>query len=249
MDFTAIRRSRPEEGPIDENTALGTDVVEPAAAGSGGGGGGDERSDQPTLGWRAAQTRQAILDAAQRLFLDQGYAGTRINNITDAGGISRAGFYTYFKDKREVFEVLGATAYRDTIEIVNRWDHLPRPCTRADVEAWVRLYFAHLDRHGAFIFSSAQSAPTDEEFRSSSKRLQMRVGWLLGTALRSRQRVPTDAPEALGLAVQAMLDRTWYQCRAQRLPVDEDDMIGTVTSLLVPVLEIAPSVEPETSAS
>ena len=194
-------------------------------------------SDDGALGWRAARTREAILDATRQLFLDQGYAGTRINNITDACGISRAGFYTYFKDKREVFEVLGASAYRDTIEVVNRWDSLPRPCTQADVESWIRQYFALLDRHGAFIFASAQSAPTDEEFRASARRLQMRGGWLLGMALRSRQPQPTDAPEALGLAVQAMLDRSWYQCRVQKLPVDEDDMIRTVTALVAAGLE------------
>jgi AcrR family transcriptional regulator len=194
-----------------------------------------------TLGWRAARTRQAILDATRQLFLDQGYAGTRINNITDACGISRAGFYTYFKDKREVFEVLGASAYRDTIDVINGWDALPRPCTREDVESWIRRYFELLDRHGAFIFASAQSAPTDEEFRASARRLQMRSGWLFGTALRSRQKEPTDAPEALGLAVQAMLDRSWYQCRVQRLPVDEADMIATVTSLVAAVLEITPT--------
>jgi hypothetical protein len=67
----------------------------------------------------------------------------------------------------------------------------------------------------------------------------MRVAWLLGVALRGRQRVPTEAPEALGLATQALLDRSWYQVRAQRLPVDEDDMVRTVTAYLVAILQTA----------
>ncbi|WP_459959875.1 TetR/AcrR family transcriptional regulator, partial [Mycobacterium avium] len=56
---------------------------------------------------RGERTRSAILDASRRLFLERGYAGTPINAITEACGISRAGFYTYFKDKREIFNVLG----------------------------------------------------------------------------------------------------------------------------------------------
>lgn len=63
---------------------------------------------------------QAILDASRALFFDRGYAGTRINNITDARGISRAGFCTYFRDKREVFDLLGATAYREILEVSAR---------------------------------------------------------------------------------------------------------------------------------
>jgi AcrR family transcriptional regulator len=236
-----VHNTSPWGCSIDATSALDTDTVDvdvriavgPDEATADGDDG--TAATAGALGWRAARTRTSILDAAKRLFLDRGYAGTRISNITDACGISRAGFYTYFKDKREVFNVLGETAYRDTIDLVGRWDDLPRPCTHADVDGWVRAYFRHLDQHGAFNFS-AQSAPADDDVREASKRLQMRVGWLLGMSLRRRQQVPTDAPEALGLATQAMLDRSWFQCRAQGLPVDEDDMIRTVTSVITGIL-------------
>lgn len=191
------------------------------------------------LGIRATRTREAILDAARKLFLDLGYAGTRINNITDAAAISRAGFYTYFKDKREVFNLIGEASYRDILDVVSQWDALPRPCTAADVRDWVRRYFSFMDVHGAFIFSSAQSAPPDEEFRAASRRMQMRVAWLLGVSLRGRQAEPTDAPEALGLATMALLDRSWYQCRVQRLSVDDEDMIRTVAFMIVGTIQVA----------
>ena len=47
------------------------------------------------------------------LFLDQGYAGARIGDVTDRCGISRAGFYTYCRSKWEVFDALGASAFRE----------------------------------------------------------------------------------------------------------------------------------------
>jgi AcrR family transcriptional regulator len=194
--------------------------------------GTDSESDG-SLGPRAARTRNTILEACRTLFLDRGYAGTRINNITDACGISRAGFYTYFRDKREVFNIIGETAYHEILQIVNQWESIPRPCTHDDVANWVRAYFAFMDTHGAFILSSAQSAPNDEGFRATSKRMQMRVAWLLGVSLRSHQRNPTDAPEALGLATMAMLDRSWYHCRVQELPVDDEDMIRTVAEMIM----------------
>src|ERR1022692_2205409 len=67
---------------------------------------------------RGERTRSAILDASRQLFLQRGYAGTPVNAITAACGISRAGFYTYFKDKREIFNVLGQNAYRSVLAVI-----------------------------------------------------------------------------------------------------------------------------------
>jgi TetR/AcrR family transcriptional regulator len=195
------------------------------------------------LGMRAARTRQAILEAARKLFLERGYAGTRINNITDACDISRAGFYTYFRHKRDVFNLLGEATYHEILGVVGAWDSIPRPCSRRDVEEWVREYFAFMDRNGAFIFAAGMSGPDDEGFRRSSRRMQMRVGWLLGASLRGRQHEPTDAPEALGLATIAMLERSWHYCRVQELPVDDEDMIRTAAAMIASSLRLAPSLD------
>jgi len=197
--------------------------------------GNDNNVDDTKLGWRAARTRKAILEASKQLFLERGYEGTRISNITDACGISRAGFYTYFRDKREIFDSLGDVTYHGLLDVIAIWDSIPRPCAFGDAEAWVRQYFAFMDDHGAFILS-AQSAPADEDVRVASNRIQMRAAWLLGTSLRSRQQKPTDRPEALGLALQAMMDRSWYVCRVRQLPVDDPDMIRTIADFVMAAL-------------
>ncbi|GAB2964447.1 TetR/AcrR family transcriptional regulator [Amycolatopsis acidiphila] len=192
-------------------------------------------------GPRAVRTRHAILEASARLFLERGYAGTRISNITSACGISRAGFYTYFRDKREVFTLLGENAYRAILDVVGSWDTLPRPCGTGEVAAWVRAYFTFMDTHGPFIFASSQSWPDDPRLRAGSTRRQLRVAFLLGTHLRGRQARPSGAPEALGLAVLAMLDRSWYRCHTDRLPVDDDDVIDTIARLICRMLLGSPS--------
>ncbi|WP_330255167.1 TetR/AcrR family transcriptional regulator [Nocardia sp. NBC_00565] len=187
------------------------------------------------LGKRAVRTRNAILEASKRLFLERGYTGTRINNITDECGISRAGFYTYFRDKREIFNTLGEATYHGLLDIVARWDSIPQPCDRAAVEAWVREYFAFMDQHGAFILS-AHSGPSDEDVRVATTRMQMRVVWLLGMSLRNRQQHPTAAPEALGLTTQAMLDRSWFVTHTQPLPVASEDVVNAVADYIMAVL-------------
>jgi len=47
--------------------------------------------------------RRKIRDAAARIFLEKGYQRARIQDITDAAGISVGTFYIYFRDKKELF--------------------------------------------------------------------------------------------------------------------------------------------------
>lgn len=192
----------------------------------------DSAETAEDLGWRAQRTRGSILNASRKLFLSRGYAGTRINDITDACGISRAGFYTYFKDKREVFNLLGETAYRDILDVIARWDEIPMDPSHEEIVEWVNHYFAFMDRQGAFIFSSGHSSPADEELRIISNRLQLRVAFLIGMHLRSRQLNPTDVPEALGLTTLAALDRSWFLVTVQDLGVDRDDVVHTISSVI-----------------
>jgi len=202
-----------------------------AAVGANGG-----SADAAELGPRAARTRMRILAASRELFLKHGYAGTRIGQITAECGISRAGFYTYFRDKQEIFNALGVAAYRAVLNAIAAWDDLPNPAGREDLATWVTGYFALMDEHGPFIFSASQSAPTDEQTQADARRMQMRSAWALGTRLQGRQRFPTDTPDTLGLTALALLDRSWFFSRSANLPVSDRDMVRTVADWLAAVL-------------
>src|SRR5580658_1913760 len=93
-----------------------------AAAGGTADGGTADGAD---LGPRATRTRDRILAASRELFLKHGYAGTRIGQITAECGISRAGFYTYFRDKQEIFNALGVEIGRAVLNAIAAWDDLP----------------------------------------------------------------------------------------------------------------------------
>src|ERR1700761_2706776 len=86
---------------------------------------------------RGERTRAAILGASRRLFLERGYAGTPINAITEACGISRAGFSPSFKDKREIFNVLGKNAYHEAVAVIAEWAEADQAFGPADIRAWV----------------------------------------------------------------------------------------------------------------
>ncbi|HEX8961286.1 MAG TPA: TetR/AcrR family transcriptional regulator [Geobacteraceae bacterium] len=51
-------------------------------------------------------SKQKILDAAQAVFADQGYARASMRAIAQAAGISVGGLYLYFKNKEELYLTL-----------------------------------------------------------------------------------------------------------------------------------------------
>ena len=56
---------------------------------------------------RGEHTRQAILDAAERLFLTNGYHGTSMRQIAhEAGDIAVGGIYNHFDGKEDIFRAL-----------------------------------------------------------------------------------------------------------------------------------------------
>ncbi len=55
---------------------------------------------------RGKQTRQAILDAAQALFIQYGYNGTSMRRIARRAGIALSGIYNHFASKEDIFRAL-----------------------------------------------------------------------------------------------------------------------------------------------
>lgn len=54
----------------------------------------------------AEQTRQKILEAAERLFSEQGIARSTLEQIARAAGVTRGAFYWHFRDKTAVLSAL-----------------------------------------------------------------------------------------------------------------------------------------------
>ena len=149
------------------------------------------------------------MDASRRLFLERGYAGTPINAITEACGISRAGFYTYFKDKREIFNVLGKNAYREALAVIAEWAEAGEAFGPADIRAWVGHYFDYIYHHGAFVLASTQSAPDDDDFRKSRNRMVTRASWKLGQAIAGQWRPLTGRHRRRGDGAAGPGPGTW----------------------------------------
>ena len=54
----------------------------------------------------ALATRHSILDAAERVFLQQGVSRTSLHDIAQAAGVTRGAIYWHFQDKADVFNAM-----------------------------------------------------------------------------------------------------------------------------------------------
>ena len=59
---------------------------------------------------RAAERRQAIIDAAMEEFIARGFAATRLDDIAKRASVAKGTIYLHFKDKESMFEELIRTA-------------------------------------------------------------------------------------------------------------------------------------------
>lgn len=66
---------------------------------------------------RSRQKRDAILAAAAQLFEERGYDATTADDIADAASVSIGTFYSYFRNKRQVFLTLYAASIEDILEL------------------------------------------------------------------------------------------------------------------------------------
>lgn len=69
---------------------------------------------------KGERTRQAIIDAAYRLFIDQGYHATSMRQIADGADLAVGGIYNHFASKEEIFDavLLEKHPYRQVLAIL-----------------------------------------------------------------------------------------------------------------------------------
>lgn len=193
------------------------------------------RSPAVELGPKARRTVQSILDNARELFLDRGYVGTSVEDITSAAGVSRATFWTYFASKQDVLRSLGENIEVEGLAVAADFAKLPAGASLEEVTEWVRTYLKFLDTYGAFINASFQAAYTDPELRQWGLDAEVHGAQTLGAGLLHLQGgTATDGVDTViqGLAVLSMLERFWYQWRVAGLELDEDAVARSLAQLI-----------------
>lgn len=148
-------------------------------------------SDNPNVGARGQRTRQAILDAALKVFGDIGYQRCSIDAITKVAGCSRVSFYQYFAGKEDVFRRLAAQVDRQLAASNDLLDPItPDDAGWTALRAWAGRYADVYDRYEPVFNAFPAAAESDVELGEDAARLAGRYG----VGFRARV-APTDLPD------------------------------------------------------
>lgn len=102
------------------------------------------------LASKGERTRQAILDAAYDLFLNQGYSATSMRQIAQKAGIALGGIYNHFASKDEIFQAL-AIEKHPYLQILPLLQSAPGETTEEFVRNAARLVQEEMGQRPGFI--------------------------------------------------------------------------------------------------
>jgi AcrR family transcriptional regulator len=119
---------------------------------------------------KRAQTRERLLEAAERVFLRRGLQGSSVEEIAAEAGFTRGAFYSNFKSKDELFvELLQTRVYRQYAEMAEQAQEqpgTPRERLRWGIE---RVRDVQAGEEGRWLFrlwlECLTQAARDEDFR------------------------------------------------------------------------------------
>ncbi|MGV3557418.1 TetR/AcrR family transcriptional regulator [Larkinella arboricola] len=106
------------------------------------------------------EMRKRILEAAQKLFLENGYEKVSIRNIADAIEYSPATIYLYYKDKNELLYALHQIGFHKMIDAFQSALQLEDPFDRL-VELGRRYFQFAFDNPELFDLMFIMTAPMD----------------------------------------------------------------------------------------
>lgn len=95
-----------------------------------------QREQRRTQAERSETTTQQLVAAARDLFAQKGFAGTSIEDIVQAAGVTRGAMYHHFESKEELFEevfnreehALGKRVQEAAMKKRGAWDQLKAGC-------------------------------------------------------------------------------------------------------------------------
>ena len=197
----------------------------------------NETSDRPRLTPKGARTRARIVEKAAALIHERGVAGTTLEDVKVAAGVSGSQMYHYFPDKDELVQAV-IDYHADAIVSRNR-QALGSP---NGVEAWRKMVITAAKRtkaKGGCALGSlvGQLAESDPEARARIASGFDQWAAAISDGLRSLHaegKLPSDVdPDDLAITLLATLEGGLLLAQVQRSTRPFETAVNTLLALTV----------------
>lgn len=180
-------------------------------------------------------TRTRLLDAAAKLIAEKGYTATRIDEIANAAGATRATFYLHFAAKSEL-----AHGFRDVLGSFDP-DHrallaVARAPSAAALSGWLAGYMEHVDRHPDYTVALRASWDVDPAARAGAEAIEARSTAALAAGLAEARGWPADHAQVVARILLRQLDITGAAWAREATAPERDDLRATIAAMWLTAL-------------
>lgn len=128
---------------------------------------------------KSAESQKRVLDAAAKIFRDNGYTGTTMRAIADAASLKAGSIYYHYKSKDELIAAMLDMGINSVINSVEKsLDALPDDVSGRDrIECVIRAHISAIIAHGDYTLATRRVfGQVPEEIRRQNLRLRDHYG-------------------------------------------------------------------------
>jgi AcrR family transcriptional regulator len=184
----------------------------------------------------ARDLHQQILSTANRLFIEQGYHGLSMRQISEALNVSKAALYYYFKDKEELYLAVLET-YLDEMRIILDQILAESTSSTEKIRRFVEYILTQPTEQRAIIRLASQemgqvSAPTRQAFKQIYyQKFIGKIETILKTGMEQGELKPIK-PEIATWTLLGMMYPYFYPSHAGNVTLSEETIQDIITVYL-----------------
>jgi AcrR family transcriptional regulator len=182
---------------------------------------------------QAAQTRQRIMDEAQRLFARDGFSATSANDIAKAAGVTDGAIFHHFKNKKRLFTEIAVKLHSDLHrQIAGAGGDAQTPIA-AFIEGTRRsMALTQLPHNQRIVFIEGPVVLGTEAWRKVDQQLGLRLieGGLL--AIAGRESLPVESLKPMAVLALGIINEITYALIRKEPGVDAEQCLALLARIL-----------------
>lgn len=201
------------------------------------------RRNRRSGGGTAISTELALLDAAERVLVDQGLQATKVEDITGAAGVAKGTFYLYFSTKEDVIRAVQRRHFQAMLEKVA---HAAGQLAEADfwavVDSLIETIVAYDLEHREWYRKVVQGwAPPPSEFANEREVIHQLIAAAIRQGTQSGA-CHADDPDFTAVLLQSTIEGSLHHTCAMEEDPDHDRLCREFKTFVRKVLAPAPAV-------